>query len=127
MDKSGSASVDEYLSKFPQEMRQKLQEIRAAIKTAAPEAEERISYQMPAYFWKGILVYFGGFKDHVSFFPTNSGVEAFQKELKKYKLSNGTIQLPLDQPIPVDLIQRIVKFRIEENKMKGKKKEFSKE
>ena len=116
MDKQPPASVDEYIAAFPAEVQARLQELRTIIKAAAPEAEERISYQMPAYFWKGVLVYFGGFKDHISFFPTSSGVNAFEKELAEYKISKGTIQLLLDRPFPVELIQKIVKYRIEENK-----------
>lgn len=116
MEKLTPASVDAYIAAFPAEVQARLQEIRSIIKAAAPEAEERISYQMPAYFWKGVLVYFGGFKDHISFFPTSSGVSAFQNELAGYKLSKGTIQLPLERPFPVELIQKIVKYRIEENK-----------
>ena len=116
MDKQPPASVEDYIAAFPAEVQARLQELRTIIKAAAPEAEERISYQMPAYFWKGVLVYFGGFKDHISFFPTSSGVSAFEKELAEYKISKGTIHLPLDRPFPVELIKKIVIYRIEENK-----------
>jgi uncharacterized protein YdhG (YjbR/CyaY superfamily) len=120
MDKQPPASVDEYISAFPEEVQKKLREMRAVVRTAVPEAEEKISYQMPAYFWKGVLVYFGGFKDHISFFPTGSGISAFEKELTEYKTSKGTIQLPLNQPLPVQLITRIARFRMEENQKKNR-------
>ena len=113
-------SIDEYIAQFPPEIREKLQEIRKIIREAAPDAEEKISYRMPAFALNGILVYFAAFKNHLGFFPTASGVEGFKDQLTGYKISKGTIQLPLDQPIPVDLIRKIVRFRVEENLEKGK-------
>ncbi len=113
--KSVPATVDEYIAQFPEDVRQVLNQMRATVKENAPQAEERISYGMPGYFMKGRLVWFGGFKKHVSFFPTTSGIEHFQEELAGYKQSKGTVQFPLDKPIPYDLIAKIVKFRVEEN------------
>jgi uncharacterized protein YdhG (YjbR/CyaY superfamily) len=95
--------------------------MRQVIHEAAPEAQEAISYGMPAFRQNGIIVYFAAFKDHIGFFPTSSGVSAFAGELSSYDTAKGTIRLPLDKPIPVDLIQKIVKFRVQENLNKKKK------
>jgi uncharacterized protein YdhG (YjbR/CyaY superfamily) len=95
--------------------------MRQVIHEAAPEAQETISYGMPAFRQNGIIVYFAAFKDHIGFFPTSSGVSAFAGELSSYDTAKGTIRLPLDKPIPVDLIQKIVKFRVQENRNKKKK------
>lgn len=108
-------SVDEYINSYPKDVQDKLSSLRKTIKHAAPKAGEIISYGMPAYTLNGILVYFGGFKDHLSLFPTGSGVEAFKKELADYKTSKGTIQFSLDQKLPLPLITKIVKFRVKEN------------
>jgi uncharacterized protein YdhG (YjbR/CyaY superfamily) len=108
-------TIDEYISFFPLEIQEILNHIRKAIREAAPEAEEKISYQMPAFAQHGILVYFAAFKDHIGFFPTAEGIEAFKGELNEYKISKGTIQFPLNKPIPYDLITRIVKHRIQVN------------
>lgn len=108
-------NVDEYISQFPSDIQEKLQALRKVIREAAPEAEEKISYQMPALFQKGVLVYFAAFKKHIGFFPTANGIAAFKDELSEYKCSKGTIQFPLDKPIPYKLVSRIVKYRIEEN------------
>ncbi len=122
----GYASIDEYISTFPAETQKILQELRATIKAAAPDAEERISYQMPAFYLKGILVYFAAFKNHISFFPTASGVYAFKDELSAYAGSEGTVRFPTDKPLPLDLISEIVSFRVNENltkaEMKSRKK-----
>jgi uncharacterized protein YdhG (YjbR/CyaY superfamily) len=93
-----------------------LNNIRKTIRAAAPEAEEKISYQMPAFAQHGILVYFAAFQDHIGFFPTAEGVAAFRDELNDYKISKGTIQFPLNKAIPYDLITRIVRHRVQENK-----------
>ena len=92
-----------------------LARIRAAIKEAAPDAAERISYQMPGFYQNGMLVWFGAFKRHVGFYPTGSGIEAFKEELSAYKTSKGAVQFPLDKPMPYELIARIVKYRLAEN------------
>ncbi len=109
------ASVDEYIQSFPSDIQAILQEVRQVIRSAAPQAEEGISYQMPAFKLNGILVYYAAFKDHISLFPTASGVEAFKDEVTGYQTSKGTIQFPLDRPLPLDLIRRIVQFRVKES------------
>jgi uncharacterized protein YdhG (YjbR/CyaY superfamily) len=119
-------SIDEYIALFPEEIQLKLQEIRAAIHAAAPEAEERISYRMPAFAQKGILVYFAAWKDHIGFYPTSSGTQAFRQELSVYEYSKGTIKFPLEKPLPLDLISRIVKFRVAESLKKAKEKSSQK-
>jgi uncharacterized protein YdhG (YjbR/CyaY superfamily) len=111
-------SIDEYIKQFPPGIQQKLEEIRAVIRSAATEATEKISYQMPTFYLEGNLVHFAAFQDHISFFPTPSGVEQFSDELRAYKTSKGTIQFPLDKPIPFDLIRRITAYRVEENRSK---------
>lgn len=114
-------TVDEYIMQFPQELQEVLQQLRKTIRTSAPEAEERISYQMPAYYYKGNLVYFAAFKKHIGFYPTPSGIEAFKDKLTGYKQSKGTVQFPAGKPLPLDLISRIVKYRVEENIKRSKK------
>lgn len=111
-------NIDEYIAAFPQDIQEILQKIRATIREAAPQARETISYQMPTFTLKGNLVHFAAFKRHIGFFPTPSGVEQFKDELTGYKTSKGTIQFPLGQPIPYDLIRRIVLFRVQENQAK---------
>ncbi len=111
-------NTDEYIAQFPANIQARLQEIRAVIRAAAPEAKEKISYGMPAFDQNGVIVFFAAFKDHLSFFPTGSGREAFGAELDKYPGGKGTVQLSLTEPLPVDLIARIVKYRVEENKNK---------
>jgi uncharacterized protein YdhG (YjbR/CyaY superfamily) len=115
--------VEEYLSIFPEEIRELLLSIRTAIKEAAPEAEEVISYNMPAYKYYGILVYFAAYKNHIGFYPGSSLInQVFKKDLVKYKTSKGTIQFPLDQQLPLKLIKKIVKFRVRYNLDKAKTK-----
>lgn len=111
-------SVDAYISSFPPDTQIKLQTLRACIRKAAPKAEEIISYRMPAYRYHGVLVYFAGYKNHIGFYPTGSGVQEFKKELSVYKGAKGSVQFPIDQPIPTTLIARIVKFRLRENESK---------
>lgn len=108
-------TVDEYLSAFPVTTQKLLQEVRQAIKKAAPKAEEMISYNMPAFKFHGALVYYAAYKNHIGFYPTSSGIRVFKEELKNYKTSKGAIQFPVDKPIPLNLISRIVKFRTKEN------------
>jgi uncharacterized protein YdhG (YjbR/CyaY superfamily) len=108
-------NIDEYISSFHDPVRKKLNELRTAINLAAPEAEEKISYQMPAFALNGILVYFAAQSHHIGFYPTSSGVKAFSEELSGYKTGKGSIQFPLDKPLPLGLIRRIVKFRLMEN------------
>jgi uncharacterized protein YdhG (YjbR/CyaY superfamily) len=111
-------SVESYIKDFPEEVKTRLESMRTVVKKAAPEAEESMSYGVAAYKYNGRpLVYFGGFKRHVSLFAvTNSGLEKFANELKPYKMSKGTIQFQHDEPLPLTLIKKIVKFRLEENK-----------
>jgi len=108
-------SIDEYILKFPPEIQEILKTIRKVIKESAPEAEEKISYQMPAFALHGILVYFAAFKNHIGFYPTSSGITAFDQELSEYKGGKGSIQFPFGKPIPYELISKIVKFRVAEN------------
>jgi len=108
-------SIDAYIALFPAEIQQKLQQIRAVIKQAAPEASEKISYQMPTFYLNGNQVHFAAFKHHIGFYPAPSGIENFNEELAMYKTSKGAIQFPLDKPIPFDLVRAIVEFRVAEN------------
>lgn len=110
-----ATTIDDYLANVPPDAREKLQEIRQIVKEEAPEADEAISYRMPAFKLHGILVYFGAFKDHVGLYPTSSPMDAFREELAGYKTSKGAIQFPLDRPLPVPLIRRIVQYRVKEN------------
>ena len=124
--KSGINSIDEYIATFPKDIQKILQELRATIKAAAPKAEEKISYQMPTFFLNGNLVHFAAFKKHIGFYPTPSGIEAFQKELSVYEGAKGSVQFPIDEPMPLKLISRIVKFRAAENIKKAKIKSVTK-
>jgi uncharacterized protein YdhG (YjbR/CyaY superfamily) len=108
-------NIDEYISNYPDDTQLKLKEIRKAIQKIAPEAKEKIAYGIPTFVYHGNLVHFGGFKDHIGFFPGASGVTAFENELRKYETSKGTIRFSLEKPLPLALIRRIVKFRIQEN------------
>lgn len=117
---SAYTTIDEYINTFPESIQEKLQAVRETIRGAAPEAVETISYGMPAFKMKGILVYFAAFKNHIGFFPTASGVKAFEAKLSGYKCSKGTIQLPLAVPIPHDLIAEITAFRVMEDLEKAK-------
>jgi uncharacterized protein YdhG (YjbR/CyaY superfamily) len=114
-------TIDEYIASFPPDVQQKLRGIRAVIRRAAPDAEEAIRYGIPTFRLDGHnLVHFAAFKNHLSFFPTASGVEKFRKELSSYAVSKGTIQFPLDAPVPYDLVERIVRFRTEETRKRKK-------
>lgn len=111
--------VDAYIQSFPLEVRTILEQIRQIVKETAPDAVEGFAYQMPSYKTQGKpLVYFAGFKKHIGFYATPSGHTAFAKELAKYKQGRGSVQFPLDQPIPFELIREMVAFRVEENKFK---------
>lgn len=112
-------SIDGYIAGFPEDVRKKLRDLCAAIKAVAPGAEEKIAYMIPAFTFHGPLVYFAAFKDHIGFFPTACGVAAFKKELSAYDTSKGTVRFPLDQPLPLALIRKIVKFRVAENLKKA--------
>jgi uncharacterized protein YdhG (YjbR/CyaY superfamily) len=112
---AGFQSIDEYIATFPAETQKILQEVRATIKAAAPEAEEKISYQMPTFFLNGNLVHFAAFKNHIGFYPAPTGIKAFAQDLAQYKGAKGSVQFPLNKPMPLDLIARIVKYRAAEN------------
>jgi uncharacterized protein YdhG (YjbR/CyaY superfamily) len=120
MSRSRFKTIDEYVAHFPKATRDFLEELRRVIRESAPEAEETISYGMPAFTHNGILVYFAAWKNHIGFYPTALRIEAFEKELSPYKYSKGAIQFPLDEPIPFDLVKKIVKHRLQENAVKKK-------
>lgn len=115
-------NIDSYIASFTPQVQQLLQQARKTIQKAAPEAEEAINYGMPTFKLHGILVHFAAFTNHIGFYALPSGNEAFQKELSAYKTGKGSIQFPLDKPLPLDLITKIVTFRVEENKAKAKLK-----
>ncbi|HUW70523.1 MAG TPA: DUF1801 domain-containing protein [bacterium] len=113
MDDPGT--VDEYIQQYPPNIRVLLEEIRAVIRASAPEAKERISYKMPTYTMNKNLIHFAAFKNHIGLYPTPSGTAAFEKELSAYVRGKGSVQFPLDKPMPLDLIRRIVLFRVQED------------
>jgi len=121
-------NIDEYISGFPKETQKMLEQLRATIKKAAPKADEVISYSIPAFKLNGMLVWFAAHSKHIGFYPRGSGIEAFKKELSIYKGAKGSVQFPLDKPLPLGLITKMVKFRVNENLQKtitiatGKKK-----
>ncbi len=108
-------SIDEYIAAFPKNIQNVLQDLRQAIREAAPEAEEGISYQIPVFKLNGDLVWFAAFKDHIGFYPRASGIEAFQDKLSAYEISKGTVKFPINEPIPLDLVKKMVRFRVQEN------------
>jgi len=120
-------NIDQYIAGFPEATKLLLEKVRTAIKKAAPQAEEVISYNMPAYKLNGILVWFAGYKNHIGFYPMASGIETFKKELSVYKGAKGSVQFPLNKPIPLALITKIVKFRVKENLEKAKNKSKKKQ
>jgi uncharacterized protein YdhG (YjbR/CyaY superfamily) len=110
-----SKEVDDYISGYPAEVQVLLEQVRATIRDAAPEAEEAFKYRLPTYVLNGNLVHFGAFKNHIGLYATPSGNIAFDKELSVYKVSKGAVRFPINQPLPLDLISRIVKYRVKEN------------
>ncbi len=114
-NKRGFSSIDEYIATFPEDRQALLEAVRATIKAAAPDAVEIISYGMPAFAQNGNLAYFSGLKDHIGFYPTPSGIEAFQEELSKYRTTKGAVNFPVDKPLPLELIGKVVRFRVAEN------------
>lgn len=122
MDKTKHTSVDEYIATFPATTQKILKQVRNTIKKAAPNAEEIISYNMPAYRQNGMLVFFAGYNAHVGFYPTAAGVAAFKKEINAYKNAKGSIQFPLSEPMPLKLITDIVKYKIKDNEIRISKK-----
>jgi uncharacterized protein YdhG (YjbR/CyaY superfamily) len=121
-NKITSESIDEYILKFTPEVQEILTTLRKVIKDSAPEAEEKISYQMPTFVLYGNLVHFAAFKNHIGFYPAPSGIEAFNDELSEYKGGKGSIQFPIDKPLPYELISKIVKHRVAENIKKSEDK-----
>jgi len=119
-----AASIDQYISEAPQEVQERLHKLRGVIKAEVPDAEERIAYAMPTFSQNGNLVHFAYFKNHIGFFPAPSGIENFKDELAKYKTSKGTVQFPLNEEIPMDLVREIVRFRLKENLAKVSKKKL---
>lgn len=115
-------TVDEYISNFPEEVKAILEEVRNAIRKAAPEAEETIGYAMPTYKLNGNLIHFAAYKNHIGLYPTPNGIEGFKEELSVYKGAKGSVQFPLNKPMPLELISRITKFRVQENLKLPKKK-----
>lgn len=108
-------TVDEYISNFPKDVQVKLNQLRSTIKKNAPKSEEKISYGLATFTLYGNLIHFGAFKNHIGLYATPSGNDAFKKELSKYKTSKGAVQFPLDLPLPITLIAKIVKYRVKEN------------
>ena len=123
---SPAEDVTTYIANCPAKVQEVLEKLRSTIQKAAPEAEELISYKMPAYKYHGMLVYFAAFKNHIGFYATPTGHKKFEKELAPYKQGKGSVQFPLDQPLPFPLIAKIVKFRVQENLLNFQNKENSK-
>ena len=119
-------SIDAYIATCPEDIQKILHEVRATVHAAAPDATEKISYQMPTFFLHGNLVHFAAFKHHIGFYPTPNGIKSFERELSKYNGAKGSVQFPLDQPMPLKLITRIVKYRVAENLKKAKLKSSQK-
>ena len=115
-------NIDDYIARFPENVQTALEKVRITIQKAAPKAEEIISYQMPAFKYYGNLVYFAGWKTHIGFYPVSSAIRAFEKELSVYDGAKGSVKFPLDKPMPLGLISKMVKFRVKENLTKAKLK-----
>ena len=116
------SSIDAYIADFPEEIKSILEQIRSTIRKEAPDAKEAIKYGMPTFVLNGNLVHFAAFKNHIGFYPAPSGIDAFIKELEIYRTGKGTIQFPLDKPVPFHLISKVVKYRVQENMNKKKSK-----
>ena len=115
--------IDQYIAGFPKEVQKLLKKLRATIKNAAPEAEEIINYGVPTFRLNGNLVHFGGYTKHIGFYPTPSGIQKFAQELSGYETSKGSVKFPLDNPLPYDLVAKIVAFRVRENLNKSSVKD----
>lgn len=118
--KADYTTIDEYIRGFPKPVQAKLKQIRQIVRELAPDAEEKISYRIPTFYLNGNLVHFAAYAKHIGFYPTSSGVSKFKHELSKYKNAKGSIQFPIDEDLPVELIQKIVRYRVQENT--GKKR-----
>jgi uncharacterized protein YdhG (YjbR/CyaY superfamily) len=119
--KSGYKTIDEYILSFPRPVQVKLNEIRELIRATAPQAREKISYQMPTFYLNGNLVHFAAHSNHIGLYPTPSAGVKFKRELSGYQRGKGSIQFPLEKPLPHELIRKIVKFRVDENLKKGQR------
>ncbi len=115
-------NIDDYIKSFPEEVQQLLVLVRETIKNAAPNATEDIKYGMPTFVLNGNLVHFAAYKNHIGFYPVPTGIEAFKAELSVYKMGKGSVQFPIDEPMPLKLIEKIVAFRVSENEAKATKK-----
>lgn len=122
MERVKFETTDEYIATFSGDVLRHLKKMRSIVRKAAPEAKEVISYNMPAVFQDGVLVYYAGYKNHIGFYPTGSGIEYFKEQFADYKWSKGAIQFPLDRPLPEQLITDIVRFRLTENREKAQLK-----
>ena len=120
--KPATKEIDTYIASFPEDVRAVLEKIRKTIRKAAPNAEEIMNYGIPTFTLEGNLVHFAGFKNHIGFYPAPSGIEKFKKELSKYDGAKGSVQFPLDKPIPYDLISKIATFRVKENLLRAEAK-----
>ena len=119
---AAATTVDEYIAGFPPHVRAILSELRSVIRQAAPDAVEKISYRIPTFYFNGNLVHFAAFENHVGFYPGPTGIARFRKELSRYKGAKGSVQFPLDEPLPLELVSRIVQFRAGENAAKKRKR-----
>ena len=124
--RKGAATIDEYIAGFPKDTQEILQKLRATIKKAAPEAEETINYAIPTFTLNGNLVHFAAAKNHIGFYPAPSGIKAFEQELSIYEGAKGSVKFPLDKPLPLSLVSKIVKFRVKENGEKSNAKNLKK-
>ena len=124
--KKGFSSIDEYIAQFPPEIQKILEQVRATIKAAAPDATEKISYQMPTFYQHGNLVHFAAWNTHIGFYPAPTGMSQFDAELAKYESGKGSVRFPINQPMPLDLITRIVTYRVEENTRNAAEKKAKK-
>lgn len=122
MRQSDAKTIDAFIKEFPKDVQKLLSQVRTTIRDAAPDAEETISYAIPTFKLKGNLVHFAAYKNHIGFYPGSTGITAFKKELSDYQSAKGSVQFPLDKPLPLDLISKIVRYRVQENLEKSKKK-----
>ena len=121
MNRKLAKNTDEYVARCPKQVQRLLLQMRRTIRQAAPQATEKISYGLPTFFLHGNLVHFAAFNKHIGFYPTPSGIAAFQQELSPYKGSKGAVQFPLDKPLPLDLVSRMVRLRVNEQRSKRRK------
>ncbi len=119
-EEAPAKDIDGYIARFPRDVQERLKRIRATIRAAAPKLEEAIKYHIPTFVGNGNVVFFAGFKNHISIYPAPRGNRAFEQELSRYQGGTGTVRLPLDEPLPLDLIRRITLFRLEEDRQQAK-------